>query len=184
MSICEDIKNESEKPELVIMNSGCWDLTRYGPNGIHEYKKNLPVGIFSLMRVLPSYTLFLWMSTMPVSKDVRGGFMIPEVECTKSKLREDVLEANQYAYYVMEEFKLDFIDLHFYFRKQIHRRAKDGIHWDSVAHRYVYCSAAAAALYLNLNFINVHLKTHYQSNIEPSMRCMGLENAWTTCDFE
>ena len=28
-SICEDIKNEAEKPDLVIMNSGCWDLTRY-----------------------------------------------------------------------------------------------------------------------------------------------------------
>lgn len=136
ISICEDIKNETEKPDVVIMNSGCWDLTRYGPNGIHEYKRNLPAGIFSLMRVLPNYTVFLWTSTLPVSKDVRGGFMIPEVECTKSKLREDVLEANHYAFMVIEELNLDFLDLHYYFRKQIHRRAKDGIHWDSTAHRY------------------------------------------------
>ena len=27
-SICDDIRNEQEKPDLVIMNSGCWDLTR------------------------------------------------------------------------------------------------------------------------------------------------------------
>jgi hypothetical protein len=135
ISICDDIKSETEKPDLVIMNSGCWDLTRYGPNGLHEYKRNLPVGIFSLIKVLPSYSTFLWTSTMPVSKDVRGGFMIPEVECTKRKLREDVLEANQYAYYVMREFDLDFLDLHYYFHKQIHRRAKDGIHWDCVVHR-------------------------------------------------
>jgi hypothetical protein len=119
------------------MNSGCWDLTRYGTNGIHEYKKNLPMGIFSLIKVLPSYTVFLWTTTLPISKDVKGGFMIPEVEFTKSKLRQDVLEANHYAYNVMKEFKLDLLDLHYYFRKQIQRRAKDGIHWDSTAHRRI-----------------------------------------------
>ncbi len=29
MSICDDIKSEKEKPDVVIMNSGCWDITRY-----------------------------------------------------------------------------------------------------------------------------------------------------------
>lgn len=28
VSICEDIKDEPEKPDVVIMNSGCWDITR------------------------------------------------------------------------------------------------------------------------------------------------------------
>jgi hypothetical protein len=87
--------------------------------------------------VLPSYTVFLWTTTMPLSKDVRGGFMIPEVESTKSKLREDVLEANYYAVNVMNEFKLDVLDLHYYFHKQIQRRARDGIHWDATAHRRI-----------------------------------------------
>jgi hypothetical protein len=27
-SICEDIRNDNDKPDVVIMNSGCWDLTR------------------------------------------------------------------------------------------------------------------------------------------------------------
>ena len=67
---------------------------------------------------------------MPLSRDVKGGFMIPEAEGMKSKLREDVLEANKYAVNVIEEFKLDLLDLHYYFRNQIQRRAKDGIHWD------------------------------------------------------
>lgn len=57
--------------------------------------------------------------------------MLPEVECHQSKLREDVLEANKYAANVMQEYRLDLIDLHYYFRNQIHRRAKDGIHWDA-----------------------------------------------------
>ena len=28
ISICEDIKTETEKPDVVIMNSGVWDITR------------------------------------------------------------------------------------------------------------------------------------------------------------
>lgn len=136
-SICDDIRNEQEKPDLVIMNSGCWDLTRYGKNSIYEYKKNLPLGIYSLIKVLPCYTLFLWATTLPLSKEVRGGFMLPEVEGHQSKLREDVLEANKYAANVIQEYRLDLLDLHYYFRNQIHRRAKDGIHWDATAHRRI-----------------------------------------------
>ena len=88
---------------------------------------------------------------MPLAKEIKGGFMIPECENLtsialkiskitpfmtkksvyfKGKLREDVIEANRYAASVVRDFKLDCLDLHYYFRKQIHRRAKDGIHWD------------------------------------------------------
>ena len=68
---------------------------------------------------------------MPLSKDVKGGFMVPEVENMKSRLREDVLEANYFAVNTIDELKLDVIDLHYYFHNQIHRRAMDGIHWDA-----------------------------------------------------
>ncbi len=64
-------------------------------------------------------------------------YKVPEVEYTRSKLREDVLEANHYARTVMDQFKLDLIDLHYYFYKQTHRRSKDGIHWDSTSHRRI-----------------------------------------------
>ncbi|RNA00300.1 PC-esterase domain-containing 1A-like [Brachionus plicatilis] len=137
VSICEDIKDEPEKPDVVIMNSGCWDITRYGPSSINEYKKNLPMGIFSLIKVLPSSTVFIWNTTLPLSKEVRGGFMIPEIFDRQSKLREDVLEANHYAIKVMQEYKLDVLDLHYYFLNHIQRRAKDGIHWDATAHRRI-----------------------------------------------
>lgn len=29
MSICKDIENNPVKPDVLIMNSGLWDLTRY-----------------------------------------------------------------------------------------------------------------------------------------------------------
>jgi hypothetical protein len=97
LSICNDFQKDVEKPDVVIMNSGVWDLTRYGPNSIPEYKQNLPEGIYSLIKVLPSYSLFIWVTTLPLSKDIKGGFVIPEIELSKSKLREDVLEGNFYA---------------------------------------------------------------------------------------
>ena len=55
----------------------------------------------------------------------------------KAHLREDVLEANNYAAQVMRDFKLDLLDLHYYFHKQTARRKKDGIHWDSTSHRRI-----------------------------------------------
>jgi hypothetical protein len=58
------------------MNSGCWDLTRYGVNSMFEYKQNLPMAMYYLCKVLPSYTLFIWTSILPLSKDVKGGFMV------------------------------------------------------------------------------------------------------------
>ncbi len=36
----------------------------------------------------------------------------------------------------MDEYKLDVIDLHFYFMNQIQRRAKDGIHWVFVFQKF------------------------------------------------
>jgi hypothetical protein len=74
---------------------------------------------------------------LPLSKEVRGGFMIPEIEGLQSRLREDVIEANRYAVCVANELKANIIDLHYYFHNQIQRRAKDGIHWDATAHRRI-----------------------------------------------
>ena len=55
----------------------------------------------------------------------------------KAHLREDVLDANNYAAQVMKHFKLDLLDLHYYFHKQTVRRKNDGIHWDAPSHRRI-----------------------------------------------
>ncbi len=60
ISICEDIKMDSIKPDVVIMNSGCWDITRYGVNSVIEFRKNLPAGLLCLCKVLPIDTVFIW----------------------------------------------------------------------------------------------------------------------------
>jgi len=57
--------------------------------------------------------------------------MIPEAEIHRSKLKEDIIEANRYAVTQIDELKLDLLDLHYYFQNQLFRRCKDGIHWDA-----------------------------------------------------
>jgi len=136
-SIAKEIEDSYSKPDVMLMNSGVWDLTRYGPNSIPDYKINLRSGLKTFAKVLPCKSLFIWVTTLPLSKDIKGGFVIPEIEVGKSKLREDVLEANVYACQVVKELQLDLIDLHYYFTQQIQRRVKDGIHWDPTAHRRI-----------------------------------------------
>ena len=48
-----------------------------------------------------------------------------------------VLEANYYASKVAVENGHDVVDLHYFLRHQIHRRAEDGIHWDMTGHRRI-----------------------------------------------
>jgi hypothetical protein len=121
------------------MNSGCWDLTRYGRLSFKDYQRNLPYGIYNLVKILPSHTVFLWTTTMPLAKCVTGGFASADCDYFKSgaDLRSDVLDANKYAANVIRNFKLDLLDLHYYFHKQTHRRKKDGIHWDPESHRRI-----------------------------------------------
>ena len=56
------------------------ETKRYGENSVHEYKHNLPKAISELTKVLPMRTLFIWTTTMPLAKEIKGGFMIPECE--------------------------------------------------------------------------------------------------------
>lgn len=86
---------------------------------------------------LPKECLVIWNTTLPISKNARGGFLVPEVEFMNSTLRLDILEANFYARQIVANHGYDVLDLHYYLRNQLHRRAEDGIHWDMTAHRRI-----------------------------------------------
>ncbi|KAL8613301.1 hypothetical protein ACOMHN_052541 [Nucella lapillus] len=135
-SILLDLQ-EGPKPDLVIMNSCLWDITRYGTSAIDRYKENLSFLFFRFMEVLPPECLVVWNTTMPISKNARGGFLVKEVECDNSILRIDVLEANFYARQIVVSCGFDVLDLHFWFRHHIDWRVADGIHWNPLAHRHM-----------------------------------------------
>ncbi|XP_051046601.1 PC-esterase domain-containing protein 1B-like [Phodopus roborovskii] len=124
-------------PDLVIMNSCLWDLSRYGRNFLRSYREDLERLFRRLDQVLPASCLLVWNTTMPVAQVVSGGFVLPDAPACPSRLREDVMEANFYSSAEAVRRGFDVLDLHFHFRHAGQHRLSDGVHWDERAHRYL-----------------------------------------------
>nr|XP_020443614.1 PC-esterase domain-containing protein 1A-like isoform X2 [Monopterus albus] len=135
-SILKDIRH-GMKPDVVIVNSCIWDISRYKCNWISDYKENLNRFFEELVAILPKETLVIWSLTMPLAKRIRGGFLIPEIEHKASQLRYDVIEANFYSATLADAYSMDVLDFHFQFRFSLHHRTKDGVHWNALAHRKI-----------------------------------------------
>ncbi|KAL1424485.1 hypothetical protein MTO96_020123 [Rhipicephalus appendiculatus] len=99
-------------PDVIIVGSCLWDITRWGPNGVKEYKENL--------------NKFF---------NVRGGFLIPQLEFLKYSLRFHVLEANSFCRETADKYGIDVVDIHYHLRMLLEHRAEDGIHWLPLAVR-------------------------------------------------
>lgn len=124
-------------PDLVIMNSCLWDLSRYRSNFLRNYREDLERLFQRLDQVLPTHCLMVWSTTMPVAEVVSGGFILRDAPGCPSRLREDVMEANFYSSREAARRGFDVLDLHFHFRHAGQHRLSDGVHWDERAHRYL-----------------------------------------------
>ncbi|XP_066537874.1 PC-esterase domain-containing protein 1A isoform X2 [Hoplias malabaricus] len=143
-SILADFKHDL-KPDVVIVNSCLWDVSRYSRKWVSEYKENLHQFFAQLKAILPAESLVMWNMTMPLGKNIIGGFLVPEIEFMGPMLRFDVIEANFYGAKLANAYGLDVLDLHFQFRFSLHHRMKDGVHWNAVAHRQITCLVLAHA---------------------------------------
>lgn len=124
-------------PDVIVLNSCLWDISRYGVNSMSTYRDNLEKLCARLKEILPATTLVIWRTTLPVSHDIKGGFMTKDAEWVKDMLRLDVMRANYYAYIQINKNGYDVADLHYNFQFQLHRQARDGVHWNMYAHRRV-----------------------------------------------
>ncbi|XP_077453008.1 PC-esterase domain-containing protein 1A isoform X2 [Stigmatopora argus] len=135
-SILEDFRR-GLKPDLVIVNSCVWDISRYNYTWLSTYKENLITLFEELKGILPEESLVIWNLTMPLGERIKGGFLVPEISHKASHLRHDVIEANFYSGTLAAAYNLDVLDLHFHFRFSLQHRAKDGVHWNALAHRRI-----------------------------------------------
>ena len=78
---------------------------RYGSSAVDDYKENLEILFKRLKETLPDNCLVIWCTTLPISKYIRGGFMIPQVAFLNSNLRLDLLEANFFVHKVCITWK-------------------------------------------------------------------------------
>ncbi|XP_046385586.1 PC-esterase domain-containing protein 1B-like isoform X1 [Ischnura elegans] len=124
-------------PDIVIVNSCLWDITRWGPNGVTLYKDNMRK-LFSIMKSsLPSTTLVIFSTTPPVSQSCSAAFLVRQVEFMRHSLRFEVMEANLFARQLVPTYGYNILDLHYHLRMQIHRRIRDGVHWVPTAVRHM-----------------------------------------------
>uniref|UniRef100_A0A8B9HZM1 Family with sequence similarity 113 n=1 Tax=Astyanax mexicanus TaxID=7994 RepID=A0A8B9HZM1_ASTMX len=168
-SILADFKNDL-KPDVVIVNSCVWDLSRYNRRWVSEYKENLHKFFSQLKAILTKKCLVIWNMTMPLGERIRGGFLVSEDIGTT--LRFDVIEANFYGAMLANKYGLDVLDLHFRFRFSLHCRMKDGVHWNAVAHRqitYLLLAHAAQAW-------GVELPSHTCPMLQYLLWCLLLAN--------
>ncbi|GIY67895.1 PC-esterase domain-containing protein 1A, partial [Caerostris extrusa] len=77
-SILKRIRNKL-KPDVIVINSCLWDVTRWGCNGVEEYKYNLKYLFKEFKRTLPD-CLIIWVTTPPISSEMKGGFLVKELQ--------------------------------------------------------------------------------------------------------
>ncbi|XP_003785146.1 PC-esterase domain-containing protein 1B-like [Otolemur garnettii] len=135
----EDVLGELQAgqhiPDVLVMNSCLRDLYRYGSDFRRRYREHLHSLFQCLSRMLPNACLLVWTTAMPVAHTICRHFLPSEHRHRRSRLREDVLEANFYSAAEAYWYGFDVLDLHFHFRHAGHHRQRDGVHWDARAHR-------------------------------------------------
>ncbi|CAL8325403.1 unnamed protein product [Lota lota] len=134
LSVLEDLRR-GPPPDMVVVNSCLWDISRYKAPWVEDYMEHLHRFFRGLTEVLPQETLVVWNLTMPLGHKILGGFLTPEVASRAGQLRFDVVEANFCSSVLAAAYGADVLDLHFSFRFSLQQRTRDGIHWNAVAHR-------------------------------------------------
>lgn len=134
-AVLEELRAHEHTPDLVVMNSCLWDISRYGPDWCGSYWENLESLFRHLGQALPKSCLLVWNTAMPLGKKVTGGFLPKEQPRISTARIRRVIEANFYSSLVAGNYDLDVLDLHFHFRHAEGYRHSDGVHWNGVAHR-------------------------------------------------
>uniref|UniRef100_A0A0P4VW82 Uncharacterized protein n=1 Tax=Scylla olivacea TaxID=85551 RepID=A0A0P4VW82_SCYOL len=125
-------------PDIVIVNSCLWDITRWGPEQEDQYKQNVANFFHRLQCMLPPASLVMWLASLPVATErVKGGVFIQQIEFIKHSMRFMLLEANMFIHNLCRVFGFSFLDLHYYMQYQLSRRTNDGLHWEPPAVRYM-----------------------------------------------
>lgn len=136
-AILKELQSSKHTPDVVIINSCLWDISRYEQDYVSSYRENLENLFRHLGQVLPQSCLVLWNTAMPVGRKITGGFLPRDQQYLALVLRHKVIEANFYSSTEAKNHGFDVLDLHFHFRHKEQHRQTDGVHWNQWAHRHL-----------------------------------------------
>ncbi|XP_045104207.1 PC-esterase domain-containing protein 1A-like [Portunus trituberculatus] len=109
-------------PDIIVVNSCLWDITRWGPEQEDQYKQNVANLFHRLQCMLPPTSLVVWLASLPVATErVKGGVFIQQIEFMKHSMRFMLLEANMFIHNLCQVFGFSFLDLHYYMQYQLSR---------------------------------------------------------------
>ncbi|KAL2776513.1 PC-esterase domain-containing protein 1B, partial [Daubentonia madagascariensis] len=134
-SILQQLQSGEHAPDVVVMNSCLWDISRYGQDSWRSYLENLENLFRRMSQVLPESCLLVWNTTMPVGEKITGGFLLPQHQPSAAALKVSVVEANFHSSVEAKRHDFDVLDLHFHFRHARQHLQPDGVHWNQHAHR-------------------------------------------------
>uniref|UniRef100_A0A8D2CPL1 PC-esterase domain containing 1B n=1 Tax=Sciurus vulgaris TaxID=55149 RepID=A0A8D2CPL1_SCIVU len=134
-AILEELQSGEHAPDLVIINSCLWDLSRYGPQSWNSYLRNLENLFERLGQVLPESCLLVWNTAMPVGENITAGFLPRKPLPWANPLRRILVHANFHSSVEASKHGFDVLDLHFHFRHAWNCLQSDGVHWNEHAHR-------------------------------------------------
>jgi hypothetical protein len=69
LQLFEEFTKDPEKPDLVVINSTLWDISRYGADGERDFKTNLPLCFDDLRAAISPTTIILWLTALPISAE-------------------------------------------------------------------------------------------------------------------
>lgn len=134
-AILKELQAGEHAPDVVIMNSCLWDISRYGQYSWKKYLHNLETLFERLGQVLPESCLLVWNTAMPVGNTITASFLPNNCWSWKVPLKYFVIEANFYSSTKAANHGFDVLDLHFHFRRAMGGLQTDGVHWNQYTHR-------------------------------------------------
>jgi len=135
--IFEELKKDSEKPDLVVINSTLWDISRYGENGERDFKVNLPLCFDDLRAATSPTTIILWLTALPISAEPSAAVFDEKYRPENKYWRTQFLHINAFSAELAKTKGCEVLDVHYLFRQHPDMRDTDGCHWNAQGHRMI-----------------------------------------------
>ncbi|CAF3582870.1 unnamed protein product, partial [Rotaria sp. Silwood2] len=135
--IFEEFKKDPEKPDLVVINSTLWDISRYGENGEKDFKINLPICFDELRAATSPTTIILWLTALPISAEPNAVVFDEKYRPENKYWRTQFLHMNAFSAELAKTKNCEVLDVHYLFRQNPEMRDADGCHWNSNGHRLI-----------------------------------------------
>ncbi|MEJ1271300.1 PC-esterase domain containing 1B [Cricetulus griseus] len=138
-TVLEELQSGTHAPDVIIMNSCLWDVSRYGRNSLSSYRQNLESLFGRMDQVLPKSCLLVWNTAMPLGDKIKAAFLPQKCKgqyrISVATLKKRVSQANFYSHAEATKRCFDVLDLNFHFRQAKKHLQGDGVHWNEHAHR-------------------------------------------------